>query len=113
MNIYIPNMAEGTRIPMTVTHPRHLVPVSPGAAAAEGGASSGNTFADKMLRALDQVSGDQQFASALEQEALVNPDGVDPHDITIAQAKAKMSLDISRTVLNRVVQGWRDILNTR
>ena len=35
------------------------------------------------------------------------------HCATIAQAKAGMSLNIARTVLSRVVQGWKDIINTR
>jgi flagellar hook-basal body complex protein FliE len=38
---------------------------------------------------------------------------VDVHDITTAQAKAALSLNIARNVLNRVVQGWRDLINTR
>jgi flagellar hook-basal body complex protein FliE len=38
---------------------------------------------------------------------------MDPQDITIAQAKAGMSLNIARNILNRVVQGWKDVINTR
>jgi flagellar hook-basal body complex protein FliE len=70
-------------------------------------------FDDMMLRALDQVSVDEQYADALIQKAIVDPDSVDTHDITIAQAKASMSLNITRTVLSRLVQGWRDIINLR
>jgi flagellar hook-basal body complex protein FliE len=44
---------------------------------------------------------------------LVDPDSVDAHDVTIAMAKANMSLNITRTVLDRVVRGWKDIINTR
>jgi flagellar hook-basal body complex protein FliE len=71
------------------------------------------TFDDAMLQALDQVSADEQYSNALIQQAIVDPDSVDTHDITIAQAKASMSLNITRTVLNRLVQGWRDLINTR
>jgi flagellar hook-basal body complex protein FliE len=66
-----------------------------------------------MLQALDQVSGYQQFASSLEQQAITDPESVDVHDVTTAQAKAMLSLNIARTVLSRVVQGWRDLINTR
>ena len=34
---------------------------------------------------------------------LVDPDSVDAHDVTIAMAKANLSLNITRTVLDRVV----------
>ena len=66
-----------------------------------------------MLQALDKVSGAQLFASHLERESIINPDSIDVHEITIAQAKANMSLGIARNVLSRLVQGWRDLINTR
>jgi flagellar hook-basal body complex protein FliE len=66
-----------------------------------------------MLRALDKVSAEQQFSADLVQKAITDPGSLDPQDITIAQAKASMSLNIARTVLSRVVQGWKDIINTR
>ena len=66
-----------------------------------------------MLQALDKVSADQQTSSALHQAALIDPDSVNVHDITIAQAQARMSLDISRNLINRMVQSWRDLINTR
>ncbi|GHU01688.1 hypothetical protein FACS1894147_02010 [Spirochaetia bacterium] len=70
-------------------------------------------FADAMLRALDNVSTEQQFSADLIESAITDPGSVDTHDITIAQAKANLSLNIARNVLSRVVQGWRDIINTR
>ena len=71
------------------------------------------TFTDAMLGALDKVSGHQQFASSLHQQAIIDPDSVDVHDITIAQAEASMALNITRNVLSRLVQSWRDLINTR
>ena len=71
------------------------------------------TFQDVMLSALDRVSAMQQNASNMHQMAITDPDSVNVHDITIAQAQANMSLNITRNVLNRVVQGWRDVINTR
>jgi len=75
--------------------------------------TGGGTFQEAMLQALDRVSASQQNASRLQQEAIINPHLVDVHDISIAQAQARMSLDIAATVMNRVVQGWRDLINTR
>jgi flagellar hook-basal body complex protein FliE len=71
------------------------------------------TFSDNMLGALDKVSAYQQFASNMVQTAITDPDSVDAHDITIAQAEASMALNITRNVLTRIVQGWRDLINTR
>ena len=71
------------------------------------------TFEHAMLQALDNVSGAQQYASNLSIQAFTDPDSVDVHDVTIAQAQASMALDITRNVLSRLVQGWRDLINTR
>jgi flagellar hook-basal body complex protein FliE len=110
---------------MVVTHPKHLVPAKAGAAA-QGNAISAmgekvgaeaviraGIFEDTMLQALDRVSADQNFSGDLIQAAITDPGSVDTHDITIAQAKANMSLNITRTVLNRMVQGWKDLINAR
>jgi flagellar hook-basal body complex protein FliE len=108
-----------------VSHPRHIASagneyVPAGQAMSDLGNKIGTdavvragSFEDAMLRALDKVSGDQQQASNLIQAAITEPGSVDAHDITIAQAKAAMSLNITRTVLNRLVQSWKDLINTR
>ncbi|MDR0637698.1 MAG: flagellar hook-basal body complex protein FliE [Spirochaetaceae bacterium] len=70
-------------------------------------------FADAMLRAVDTVSAQQMNASALAEQALVDPDSVDIQDLTIAQAEASLSLNIAKNVLNRLVQDWREIINMR
>jgi flagellar hook-basal body complex protein FliE len=77
------------------------------------GITRAGTFEHAMLQALDKVSGSQLHASELQKEAIINPDSVDIHDITIAQAEASMALGITRNILSRLIQGWRDLINTR
>jgi flagellar hook-basal body complex protein FliE len=112
-------------LPLTVTHPNHIAYnrenfLNQGSKITEMGKKIGTdavsrsgTFQEAMLGALDKVSATQQFASSLHEAAIIDPDSVDAHDITIAQAEASMSLNITRNVLNRLVQGWRDLINTR
>ena len=110
---------------MVRTHPKHMLPPdSPYFGSGNNiirlektiGAehvTRAGTFEHAMLQALDKVSGTQLSASNLGKEAILNPDSVDIHDITITQAQAAMALDITRNVLSRLVQGWRDLINTR
>jgi flagellar hook-basal body complex protein FliE len=110
---------------MLRTHPRHMGPIdSPYGGSGKNilaleqkigaeGITRAGTFEQVMLQALDKVSGAQQYVGFLEEEAIINPDSVDIHDITIAQAEASMALNITRNVLSRLVQGWRDLINTR
>jgi len=113
------------QISMFQTNPKHMGPLdSPYAGngknilalekkiGAEGITRAG-TFEHAMLQALDKVSGAQQYASALSQEAIINPDAVDIHDLSIAQAEANMSFNAARNILSRMVQGWRDLINAR
>jgi flagellar hook-basal body complex protein FliE len=71
------------------------------------------SFGDALLKAMDGVSAMQNQSSNAIEAMLINPDSVDAHDVTIAMAKAGMSLNIARNILDRVVRAWRDVLNTR
>jgi flagellar hook-basal body complex protein FliE len=125
MNLYKPELVSGDRIAMAVTNPRHLVPKA-GAYAASGEAVSAlggkvgadaalrtGSFEDAMLKALDGVNADQNNSSALMQAMVTDPDSVDAHDVTIGMAKANLSLNITRVVLDRIVRGWKEVINTR
>jgi len=117
--------AKDYSVTMNRTHAKHMLPPdSPffgnghkalalrDAIGAQGVTRAG-VFEDAMLQALDKVSGAQLNASSMQKEAIINPESVDIHDITIAQAEAGMALDITRNILSRVVQSWRDLINTR
>ena len=128
MDIFRPELKNLGSLPdltLKTTHPKHMSTkpedfMSLGNKITDTGKKIGadmvirsGTFEDAMLGALDKVSAYQQFASDLHQRAITDPDSVDVHDITIAQAEASMSLNITRNVLNRLVQSWRDVINTR
>jgi flagellar hook-basal body complex protein FliE len=125
MTIYKPELVTGDKIPMAVTNLRHLVPATgqyraSGTALAELGSKVGaeavlksGSFEDAMLKALDSVNADQNLSTELMETMVTDPDSVDPHDVTIAMAKANLSLNITRTVLDRIVKGWKEIINTR
>ena len=117
--------AKQAGVSMLRTHPGHMGPIdSPYAGSGNNilslekkigaeGITQAGSFEQVMLQALDKVSGAQQFTRSLQQQAIIDPDSVDIHDITIAQAEASMSLNITRNILSRLVQGWRDLINTR
>jgi flagellar hook-basal body complex protein FliE len=71
------------------------------------------TFQDALLKAMNGVNADQNKSDSLIQQMIIDPDSVDAHDVTISMAQASMSLSIARTVLDRVVRGWKDLINTR
>ena len=70
-------------------------------------------FEETMLKALDKVSDYQKQYQYIYEQAIIDPESVNVEDIAMAEASANLSLNIARTVLNRVVQAWKDIINTR
>lgn len=80
-------------------------------AGAQGG--GGSSFENALLKAIDGVNADQQKTSGLIQQMVVAPDSVNAHDVTIAMAEANLSLNLAKTILNRIVTAWKDVINTR
>ena len=106
--------ASGDLVKLARTNPMHYT--ASGAVGSPVGAEEGpggTSFEDAMLKAMDGVNAMQIDSANAEEAMLINPDSIDAHDVTIAMAKANMSLDITRTVLSRVVTAWKDIINTR
>jgi flagellar hook-basal body complex protein FliE len=73
----------------------------------------GASFSDAMLSAIDKVSNLNNRAEDLQTQSIIDPASVDIHDITLAQAEAQMGLSIASTLLNRLTQAWRDLVNMR
>lgn len=69
------------------------------------------SFEDAMLKALDGVNAMQLDSANAIETMMVNPEAIDPHDVTISMAKANMSLNITRTVLERIVGAWKNLVN--
>jgi len=128
MTIYRPELTglgKMPDLPLKLTHAKHMASesadfLSEGSKITETGKKIGadmvvrsGTFGEAMLGALDKVSAYQQFASSMIQAGITDPDSVNIEDITIAQAEASMSLNITRNVLSRLIQSWRDLINTR
>jgi flagellar hook-basal body complex protein FliE len=82
-------------------------------AAEKGSAKTQLNFEDYLLNAMNSMNGQQVDVNNLEQKVLTDPDSVDPQDVTIAMAKARMSLNLAQTVIDRIVTGWNEITTTR
>lgn len=73
----------------------------------------GNSFEQTLLLAFDKLNELQLQPEKLAEQQIINPESVDPHDITIAMGKANLSLSLAATLIDRVVKAWNDISITR
>lgn len=71
------------------------------------------SFSDYLTEAVNAVNSQQNAVSKLQEKIITNPDEVDIHDVTIAMSKARMSLNLAQTVIDRLVSGWNEITTTR
>jgi len=65
------------------------------------------------MDSLNSVNSMQQTSEALSIQAVIDPESVNAHDVTIAAAKASMSLSITKNVVDRVIQAYREIQSVR
>ncbi|MCK9169045.1 MAG: flagellar hook-basal body complex protein FliE [Treponema sp.] len=82
-------------------------------AAEKSAAKTQLNFEDYLLNAMNSMNSQQTDVTNLEQQVLTNPDSVDPQDVTVAMAKARMSFNLAQTVIDRIVTGWNEITTTR
>ena len=66
-----------------------------------------------LLDALESVNNQQLDVTNVQEKLITNPDDVNVSDVTIAMAKARMSLNLAQTVIDRLVSGWNEITTTR
>ena len=71
------------------------------------------SFQSYLLDALSTVNSQQLDVTNVQEKLITNPDDVDIHDVTIAMAKARQSLNLAQTVIDRLVTGWNEITTTR
>jgi len=110
MNVLPLDPATGDLIRIARTDPLHF---SSNGQLDPVGAEKKETFQDAMLKAMDGVNALQKKSETDIEAFMIDPESVDAHDVTISMSEANMSLSIAKTVLNRVVSAWKDLINTR
>ena len=76
-------------------------------------AGQSKSFQTYLLEAINSVNNQQTDVSKIQEQLITNPEEVDIHDVTIAMSKARMSMNLAQTVIDRLVTGWNEITTTR
>ncbi|AHH10460.1 flagellar hook-basal body complex protein FliE [Borrelia coriaceae] len=71
------------------------------------------TFKDLFLNLISDVNKSQLNVYKMSQQAILHPNSIDVHDITIAMAKANMNLNITKAIVERGIRAYQDIINIR
>ena len=108
MRLLAPDQVRGDLFSLQRTNPRHVAGKHEHAAVQQP-----QDFRSMLFDGLSGVNQLQRDHAELSVQAIVDPDSVNPHDVTIAGAKANMSLNIARNVVDRVIRAYRDVINIR
>lgn len=108
-DLFQPAEVQGNALQVARTHPAHL----PGSREPLPQAVEETGFRDALISSLEDVNGAQIAHERLSIQSVVDPDSVEAHDLTIAAAQANIALGITRNVVDRVIQAYRDITNLR
>ncbi|TVQ39976.1 MAG: flagellar hook-basal body complex protein FliE [Spirochaetaceae bacterium] len=108
MRLLSPEQVHGDVFRLEQTNPRHVA-----GRYDQPAAQPAQDFRSMLFDGLNTVNQLQRSHAELSVQAIIDPESVHPHDVTIAGAKANMSLNIARNVVDRVIRAYRDVVNIR
>ncbi len=106
-----PIAAGGDQVRLLATHSAHFGYTKTDGKAGVSG--PGTSFGETLKNALYRVNDLQQDSEHMTRALAVQPDSVDIHDVTIAAEKARLSLVFTKSVVDKVTQAYREIINMR
>ncbi len=105
------NTPNGDVVRMARTNPSHFAGIGEQPAARTAGPE--RSFGELLLGALGSVNDSQLRSMDLTQRMITNPDSVNVHDVTIALAEANLALSMTKSIVDRALTAYREIINVR
>ena len=110
LNALNENLVSGNFVPMKTTNSLHMKAVKNSDPSEIPGESA---FADLVKKGMNAANNDQIESQNLFVKMITEPDSVEVHDVTVAMAKANMSLQMTKSIVDEAVQAYKDIINMR
>jgi len=110
LNTLNENLALGNHVSMATTSPLHMKAVKN---SDPQEIPSESSFADLVRKGLNEANQNQIESSDLFVKMITDPDSVEVHDVSIAMAKANMSLQMTKSIIDGAVRAYKDIINMR
>jgi flagellar hook-basal body complex protein FliE len=108
------DQVSGDMVSMITTHPSHF---GYSKIQRKGGEASGSDFVSSFTGALKdaffKVNDLQLQSDELTKALAVRPETVDVHDVTIAAEKARIALLFTKSIVDRVTQAYKELINMR
>ena len=70
------------------------------------------SFSDYLFENINEVNDNQIAVNKIAEKLVTNPEEVEAHEVIITMEKAKQSLNLAQSVIDRLVMGWNELKNT-
>ncbi len=70
-------------------------------------------FAQVLFNAVENVNQLQQNADELEEKMAVSPEEVDIHEVMIASEKARLGITFMKTIVEKAIRAYNDLVTMR
>ncbi len=70
------------------------------------------SFSDYLFENINEVNDKQIAVNKITEKLVTNPEEVEAYEVIITMEKAKQSLKLAQTVIDRLVMGWNELKNT-
>jgi flagellar hook-basal body complex protein FliE len=71
------------------------------------------SFGDVLLKAFNDVNNLQSNADKLSTQMITNPESVTVQDVMISLAESGLAIDMAKTIVNRAITAYKDLINVR
>ena len=113
MNFVNAKQVSGDFVPLMATHKSHFGNTEQKIGADRVNDDFVSGFANALKDAFYRVNDLQLQSDELTRALAVRPDTVDVHDVTIAAEKARTALLLTKSIVERITQGYRELINMR
>ena len=72
-----------------------------------------NDFAQMTKKALTNVEDLDKHSDSIIRQSVINPDSVETHEVIIAAQKARLALNLTKTVVEGFVRSYRELTSLR
>jgi flagellar hook-basal body complex protein FliE len=71
------------------------------------------SFGEVLMRAFENVNGIQEQTEELSQKMITDPEEVSVHDVMISMAESNLAINMAKTIANRAIQAYKEIIAVR
>lgn len=96
----------GHKVKMNSTSPKHFNYI-------EKANSNSPTFLNYLTKSINDTNMAIVNAELLQQQLIEDPDNTNIDDVTIAAKEAEIALNLTKSVINKLITGYKELINIR